>query len=272
MAFRVAVLYAPIDEPYMQQFDKHLQRLKRGFVRVWHTGQILPGNNRDLDVADQVENSRIVAVLVSADYLAMDECHSPAIYNATVNAALGIQTLIPIIARSCNWEQSPLGHLAPIPDNANPISQCDDQDAAWKHVAAHIAKALSEITSSIPGEAERKRRELTGDTCDSSSVAILEVWFDNKSQIFYLQDFNSIGRLSQNSIVILHPQISRRHCIIAQQVGGFFICDLNSSCGTSVNGNQLTATGLRHGDNIMLGSVKATFRIIRKSASGKCST
>ncbi|HTX80300.1 MAG TPA: FHA domain-containing protein [Longilinea sp.] len=63
-----------------------------------------------------------------------------------------------------------------------------------------------------------------------------------------------IGRDQGNDIVIVDPEVSRRHARVFQQGGGYVIEDLGSTNGTYVNGQRLTGPYvLRSGELINLG-------------------
>lgn len=63
-----------------------------------------------------------------------------------------------------------------------------------------------------------------------------------------------IGRDQGNDIVIIDPEVSRRHARVFQQGGSFVIEDLGSTNGTYVNGQRLTGPYvLRSGELINLG-------------------
>jgi pSer/pThr/pTyr-binding forkhead associated (FHA) protein len=63
-----------------------------------------------------------------------------------------------------------------------------------------------------------------------------------------------IGRDQGNDIIIIDPEVSRRHARVFQQGGSFVIEDLGSTNGTYVNGQRLTGPYvLRSGELINLG-------------------
>jgi ABC-type multidrug transport system ATPase subunit/pSer/pThr/pTyr-binding forkhead associated (FHA) protein len=75
----------------------------------------------------------------------------------------------------------------------------------------------------------------------------------------------TIGRETGNSIIICHPAVSRHHAQIEQRGGDYWISDLGSTNGTSVNGRSIQAgqarklddrdiirIGDRHGNSIGL--------------------
>ena len=69
-----------------------------------------------------------------------------------------------------------------------------------------------------------------------------------------------IGRSTEADLVLSHPEVSRRHCRIMAQQGGFVIEDLGSQRGTVVNGSAISGqVQLTPGDQIALGPIVIGF-------------
>lgn len=64
------------------------------------------------------------------------------------------------------------------------------------------------------------------------------------------KDAVSIGRKSDNDVVIEHPAVSARHCRILRDGEGWRIEDLGSTNGTTVNGRRVERAVLTDGDLI----------------------
>src|SRR6516162_3547302 len=74
-----------------------------------------------------------------------------------------------------------------------------------------------------------------------------------------------IGRAAEADFVVNHPEVSRKHCRILQDGNAWFIEDLDSQRGTTVNGVRITErTPVHEGDEILIGPVSLGFA----SASG----
>jgi adenylate cyclase len=71
----------------------------------------------------------------------------------------------------------------------------------------------------------------------------------------------SIGRGSQNTIVLDDASVSRRHAMIdCQPHGDCYIIDVGSRNGTFLNGSRVTTrTRLSNGDSLRIGTVPVTF-------------
>src|SRR5579864_1500759 len=70
----------------------------------------------------------------------------------------------------------------------------------------------------------------------------------------------SLGRDATNGLPINDPSVSRRHCLIHREGGGFKLRDLESRNGTLVNGEAVTDHWLHHLDEIAVGD--SVFRFL----------
>ena len=68
-----------------------------------------------------------------------------------------------------------------------------------------------------------------------------------------------IGRTRRSDIRIDDSSVSRRHAIIERKDGRFFLKDLKSTNGTSVNGELIDVRVLDHGDRIRIGRTVLEF-------------
>ena len=78
-----------------------------------------------------------------------------------------------------------------------------------------------------------------------------------------LQDMTiTIGRLDQNDLALGKTTVSRRHAIISERDGRWFVEDCGSFNGTFLNGTRIqpgTPLPLRHADRIAIGSEVLVF-------------
>jgi adenylate cyclase len=70
----------------------------------------------------------------------------------------------------------------------------------------------------------------------------------------------TIGRDTQNDLVLDDPRVSRRHATVRQTSNGIFISDLKSGNGTFVNNQRITEAGVKlaDGDTIKIGDCTLT--------------
>ncbi len=74
----------------------------------------------------------------------------------------------------------------------------------------------------------------------------------------------TIGRKSDNDLVLSDPSVSRDHAIIEQENGAFILVDRGSRHGTCVNGNAIQRQQLKTSDRIEFGAGKNSFAIFRQ--------
>ena len=78
---------------------------------------------------------------------------------------------------------------------------------------------------------------------------------------YYLDEpFVSLGRQSENDIVVGDPLVSRRHCVFRNDREQITIEDLNSSNGTFVNGVRVQTESLKDNTLIEIGVLQFLFR------------
>jgi hypothetical protein len=82
----------------------------------------------------------------------------------------------------------------------------------------------------------------------------------NGNQIYPLQlAVINLGRRIENQVVIDDPRVSRSHAQLRAMRGQYILCDLNSTGGTFVNGQQIAQCILRPGDVISLAGVSIIY-------------
>ena len=69
----------------------------------------------------------------------------------------------------------------------------------------------------------------------------------------------TIGRFSDNTVVVSDELASRHHCIIEPWQGGFRLRDLGSRNGTKLNENRIKTEALDNGDVVMIGTTELRF-------------
>ena len=110
----------------------------------------------------------------------------------------------------------------------------------WHRVQArfHILRPIHKpSTREVPAESEHLIITQYGEVIDRP---------DLKSRML-------IGRSTDNDICLNHPSVSRHHAVIANTPDGYYIADLHSKNGLSVNGERVASAMLRNDDIMALG-------------------
>lgn len=71
----------------------------------------------------------------------------------------------------------------------------------------------------------------------------------------------SVGRASDNDVIVDDPLVSRHHCQLKLQHGAYSFADLGSRNGSWVNGQPVNEIALGPGDLIRIGSTEIEFQV-----------
>ncbi|HZS04299.1 MAG TPA: COR domain-containing protein [Blastocatellia bacterium] len=143
---RVFISYAHKDERFRLALDPHLKLLQRqGLIATWHDRLIKPGTEW-ADVIDaNLEQAKIVLLLVSADFIASKYCWEIEMTRALERHEKGEACVIPVIIRDCKWETAPFARLQALPDKGKSVDKWKNKDSAWRSVADGIEKVAAEL-------------------------------------------------------------------------------------------------------------------------------
>jgi hypothetical protein len=148
---KLFISYSHIDESFKNELDKHLSLLKRdGLVETWNDRKIIPGQKWGEEIDSNLEESDLILLLISSDFLASDYCFDKEMKKAIEMHESGNTTVIPIIIRHCDWQRPPLKNLQALPKEAKPISSWEDKDQAWLDVVKGITNTITSKRSIKP--------------------------------------------------------------------------------------------------------------------------
>jgi hypothetical protein len=167
----VIISYAHRDERLRRELDNHLTTLtESGAIRIWHDRKMGPGTDFAVEIDCRVEQSDIMLLLVSPDYLASHYCYHREMQYAIGRHLAGLSRVIPVILRSCDWQDTPMGKLLALPRDGKPVVSWQRRDDAWLDVAKGVKKAVAELSSSGGAAAG------SVDTAYGKSVANWDNW------------------------------------------------------------------------------------------------
>jgi hypothetical protein len=141
---RVMYSYSHLDEVFKDELHTALAALRReGAIDVWQDRQILPGSEFDKDIAQALEASDIIILLVSKYFIASDYCWSVEMKQAVERHAQGTAAVLPVILKPADWKTSPFGKLTALPKDGKPIIEWQNPDAAWADVAEGMRRLVT---------------------------------------------------------------------------------------------------------------------------------
>ena len=150
MPIKLFISYSEKDELFRKEFETHLANLKRqGLVSTWHFRKIIPSQNWDNEIHQNLKDSSIIIFLMSPDFFASEYCMGEEVKRALMQSASKISQIIPIVIRPCDWSSSEFAKrkFEGLPEDMKPISVWHDKDEAWLSVVNGLKRLLSLIGS-----------------------------------------------------------------------------------------------------------------------------
>ncbi len=157
----VVCSYSHEDEIYCAELVKHLKLMEsKGLINTWHDRKIKPGQVLDEEIDEAFSSADIILLLISSDFFNSDYCRETEMPNALKRHDEGKSIVIPVILRSCDWADSPVGKLLAVPTDGEPLSQFSNIDDGLVQVVDAVKKARKVLL---------QRKEESGNRITSSS-------------------------------------------------------------------------------------------------------
>ena len=106
---------------------------------------------------------------------------------------------------------------------------------------------------------ETARHEVSATPTPSPGPTLRIIRGEKTGTLFPVQKEMTIGRASNNGIVLKEPKISRQHAVIRKKGNRYAIEDLQSSNGLYVNGARVIEHFLHDGDEVQIGDFVLKF-------------
>ena len=147
--------YSHKDEQYREQLEKHLATLRDDqIIDEWHDRKIDGGEDVDKTIDAQLNNSHIILLLMSPDFIDSPYCKKEVKRAFSLKKKNEYISIIPIILRKCAWKDLTeiVGNPLAFPKDEKPISQWEDKDAVWHSVYEGIKTVVEKIQENITPE------------------------------------------------------------------------------------------------------------------------
>ncbi|MEH1888263.1 MAG: toll/interleukin-1 receptor domain-containing protein [Nostoc sp.] len=82
---------------------------------------MLPGEEWDYQINDNLNTADIILLLISSDFLFSKYCWDVEVKKAIERHHAGEACVIPVILRSVDWSGAPFAKLQALPKNAEPV-------------------------------------------------------------------------------------------------------------------------------------------------------
>jgi hypothetical protein len=141
----IFIAYSRKDKKYLGEMSSHLKALERQkFVdKIWYDGEIMAGEKWEDAIEKNLELAKVILLLISADFIASDYCHSKEMKRALERHEAGKAIVIPVIVRDCDWEYEAFAQLQ-IPNEGKAIANQPhgQRDTAYTNVVKAIRNVL----------------------------------------------------------------------------------------------------------------------------------
>jgi len=140
------ISYSHNDNKYLEDLHKHLAVLKReGSLNAWSDHDILAGDDFELKIKSNLQNSQLFLALVSPDYLASSNCYEKEFEMALQMNEQNRIRIIPIIVEPCDWQSTPFGKFLALPKDGEPISNWTNKNNAYLNIVNELRRILQVI-------------------------------------------------------------------------------------------------------------------------------
>ena len=110
-----------------------------------------------------------------------------------------------------------------------------------------------------PEEGETTEGEAFDDLGIKGPALVVRSGGGRAGEMFHPEQETTIGRSPDCGIFLDDVTVSRKHAVLVERNGGFFIEDQGSLNGTFVNRKRVEAAQLEDGDELQIGKYRLTF-------------
>ena len=169
------ISYSHVDESHKDRLNTHLSTLKRNnVINAWTDNMIMPGQEWGEEINRNLEESEIILLLISPDFIASDYCYEKEMGRAIEKHSTKEAVVVPIIIEPCDWVDTPFSKLQALPKDAKAISLWGNHNEAWQNVIANLKKTITTVKDS------KIDRAIIQDTIWSSVISYdFDIWLND---------------------------------------------------------------------------------------------
>jgi internalin A len=146
LPLRVFYSYSHKDERLRNRLDVYLKLLqRRGLISSWFDRRITAGDEWKQSIDENLNNSDIILLMISADFIASDYCYEHEMSRALERHSSGEAIVVPVILRDVDWSTTPFARLNVLPKDGVAVMKWQKRDSAWRHVSEAIEQLVYEI-------------------------------------------------------------------------------------------------------------------------------
>lgn len=168
---KLFIIYAREDQPALLELKAHLRPLeKRGDLTVWYDGEILPGQDWDKVIKEQLATSDIVMLFISKHFFNSEYIEKEELKKALERHKKGEAMVVPVIVKPCAWDlHREISNLQVLPKDGKAVMSWGDADEAFTDVVKGVQRTLAVINEF------RKEALRTAQINEESTIAAQKV-------------------------------------------------------------------------------------------------
>lgn len=180
MKIKLFFSYSHKDTNHRRDLETHLATLRNeSLIDEWCDKKICAGEDWNQEIENNLENSHIILLLFSSDFIASNACKKE------VKSALKLKRekdkiFIPIILRECGWKDiDGIKNIQALPAEGRAITKWKDKDSAWDDVRQGIKQQIEKIRDEFtPALKDRFKKELLKNPITNCTLDKLFVYPD----------------------------------------------------------------------------------------------
>ena len=140
------ISYSHKDSRMCSKFKTHLQVLNRQYdIEAWYDGLIPAGKELDEEISKHLQDSDIIFLLITQDYIASNYCYEKEMQEAITRHSEGNCLVVPVICRSFISGAYPFSKLKYVPVDGKPVDQFKTQNDGFVNALTSIRLLLEEF-------------------------------------------------------------------------------------------------------------------------------
>lgn len=146
--------YAHEDKALVKELIVSLSLLRQqGMIKNFFDCEIVPGEQWDSVIREQLNAAQIILLCVSADFLNSDYIYRVELQTAMERHEAGTATVIPVILRSVDWMGAWFSELQALPREARPVTSWRNRAEAFTDIARGVRRAIEARSASAMQQA-----------------------------------------------------------------------------------------------------------------------
>ena len=160
------IIYSRADAQLKDELLTHLHPfVEYKFIEKWVDTDLLPGEDWEKRIEDELEAAHLVIMLVSADALSSEFIRKKELKTALEKKRAGTARVIPILVRDCYWEMHPdLSEIQLLPKDETGkikgVAAWHSRDSAWLNCCRELRKLIDEIRTALEKESAELAEQL----------------------------------------------------------------------------------------------------------------